>query len=211
MSIGTALAIGAGASALGGIFGAVSAGKAKRDAEAKEKVARAEMNRLKNVYSNLDTSNPYLNMENVMEDLTINQQQAQFERESFQQSQANIMGGLRGAAGSGGIAALAQSLAQQGQIAAQRSSASIGQQETANIRAERQMAGQIQGMERQGDLISRQMEEKKQSTLLGMAQQETAAYSQQAAMAQQAKWDAISSGIGGITDMAGSYLGAQGS
>ena len=211
MSFVAVAAIGAGASALGGIFGAVSAGKAKREAEAKEKVARAEMNRLKNVYSNLDTSNPYLNMENVMEDLTINQQQAQFERESFQQSQANIMGGLRGAAGSGGIAALAQSLAQQGQIAAQRSSASIGQQETANIRAERQMAGQIQGMERQGDLISRQMEEKKQSTLLGMAQQETAAYSQQAAMAQQAKWDAISSGIGGITDMAGSYLGAQGS
>ena len=211
MSFVAVAAIGAGASALGGIFGAVSAGKAKREAEAKEKVARADMNRLKNVYSNLDTSNPYLNMENVMEDLTINQQQAQFERESFQQSQANIMGGLRGAAGSGGIAALAQSLAQQGQIAAQRSSASIGQQETANIRAERQMAGQIQGMERQGDLISRQMEEKKQSTLLGMAQQETAAYSQQAAMAQQAKWDAISSGIGGITDMAGSYLGAQGS
>ena len=206
-----AVGIGAGASVLGGIFGAVSAGKAKRDAEAKEKVARAEMNRLKDVYSNLDTSNPYLNMENVMEDLTINQQQAQFERESFQQSQANIMGGLRGAAGSSGIAALAQSLAQQGQIAAQRSSASIGQQEAANIRAERQMAGQIQAQERQGDLISRQMEERKQSTLLGMSQQETAAYSQQAAMAQQAKWDAISSGIGGITDMAGSYLGAQGS
>ena len=48
MSFVAVAAIGAGASVLGGIFGAVSAGKAKRDAEAKEKVARAEMNRLNN-------------------------------------------------------------------------------------------------------------------------------------------------------------------
>ena len=45
------------------------------------------MDRLKNIYANLDTSNPFLNMENVMEDLTINQKQAQFQAQQFQQSQ----------------------------------------------------------------------------------------------------------------------------
>ena len=200
--IGTAALVGAGASAIGGIFGAIGAGKAKRDAEAKEKIARKEMDRLKNVYSNLDTSNPYLNMENTMEDLTVNQQQAQ--------SQANIMGGLRGAAGGSGIGALAQSLAQQGQIGAQRASASIGQQEAANERAKAQMAGQIQGQERQGEVWSRGQEKEKQSTLLGMSQQETAAYSQQAAAAQQAKWNAIQGGFEGMTSTATSYIGAGG-
>ena len=187
--------IGAIASIGSSIYGAVQAGKQQRAAEAKEKEARAEMDRLRNVYANLDTSNPFMNMENTMEDLTINQQQADFEQQQFQQSQANVLEGLRGAAGGSGIAALAQSLAQQGQLAAQRSSASIGQQEAANERARAQMAGQIQDKERQGELISRQQEKDKQSTLLGMAQQETAAYAQQAGQAQQAKMSAISGGL----------------
>ena len=157
------------------IWGAVKAGQEKKKAERKARQARAEMNRLKDIYANHDTSNPYLNMENVMEDLTVNQQQAEFQRQTFQQGQANIMSGLRGAAGGSGIAALAQSLAKQGQIAAQQSSASIGQQEAANIRAERSMAGQIQAQERQGEVYSRNLEKEKQSTLLGMSQQATAA------------------------------------
>ena len=114
------------------------------------------------------------------------------------------MEGLRGAAGGSGIAALAQQLAQSGQLAAQRSSASIGQQEAANERARAQMAGQIQQQERQGEIISRQQERDKQSTLLGMAQQETAAYADEAAAAQAAKMGAIS---GGIQNLAGGIAG----
>jgi hypothetical protein len=91
----------------GGIMGASAADKRKKEAERKEAEARKEMNRLKNIYSNLDTSNPFLNMENVMEDLTVNQKQAEFQRQQFQQSQANILGELKGAAGSSGVAALA--------------------------------------------------------------------------------------------------------
>ena len=162
----------------------------------------------KSVYANLDTSNPFLNMENTMEDLTINQKQSQFQAQQFQQSQANIMSGLRGAAGSSGVAALAQSLAQQGQLASQKSAASIGQQEAANIRAKAQMAGQIQSKERQGEVMSRNMERDKQSTLLGMAQQETAAYGQQAQQAEAAKWQAISGMTGNIMDMGTSMMGA---
>ena len=152
MAIGTIIGIGlqVGSS----IFGAIQAKKEEEAAKKKADEAREKMNSLRAQYESLDTSNPYLNMENTMEDLTINQRQADFERQSFQQSQANIMQGLRGAAGGSGIAALAQSLAQQGQIAAQRSAASIGQQEAANQRAAAQQAAAIQAREREGEVYS---------------------------------------------------------
>ena len=233
------LAIGAGISALTGIGSFFSARSAQRDAEAREEAAREEMNRLRGVYENLDTSNPfagmqnqfaniqnpYAGLENTMEDLTVNQQQAEFERDQFQQSQANIMSNLRESAGGSGIAALAQQLAQSGQIAAQRSSASIGQQEAQNQRAAAATAGRLQEMQArgaenlalrsaqgqanvdqliaQGEQQSQQMEMGKQATLLGMSQQETAAYMQQAQQAQQAKWDSISNTMGNIASFAG--------
>jgi len=192
-------AISAGSSLLGGVFGAIGAGKQKREAERKERKARAEMDRLKQTYSQLDTSNPYLNMENTMEDLTVNQQQAQFQQQQFQQSQANILDSMRGAAGGSGVAAVAQALAQQGQLSSQQASASIGQQEAANQRAAAAQASQIQGLERQGEMYSRAQEKEKVSTLLGMSQQETSAYAQQAAAAQQAKYSAIGGAVQGIT------------
>ena len=94
--------------------------------------------------------NQYAGLENTMEDLTINQKQADFQSQQFAQSQANIMGNLRGAAGGSGIASLAQSLAQQGQLASQKSAASIGQQEAANQMAAAQQAGKLQEMEARG-------------------------------------------------------------
>ena len=94
--------------------------------------------------------NQYAGLENTMEDLTINQKQADFQSQQFAQSQANIMGNLRGAAGGSGIASLAQSLAQQGQLASQKAAASIGQQEAANQMAAAQQAGKLQEMEARG-------------------------------------------------------------
>ena len=176
------------------VFSAIESRRQEKAAKDKEDEARREMNKLKSQYENLDTSNPFLNMENVMEDLTINQKQAEFQKQQFQQSQANILEGFRESAGGSGIAALAQSLSRQGQIAAQRSAASIGAQEAANERARAQMAGQIQGMERQGDVYSRNLERQRISTLLGMSQQETAAYAQQAGMARQQMMSSIASG-----------------
>ena len=205
------LGIGMGLQVLGGVFGAISAGKQKRAAERKERAAKKEVDRLKNVYKNLDTSNPFLNMENTMEDLTINQKQAEFQKQQFQQSQANIMQGLRGAAGGSGIAALAQSLSQQGQLASQQAAASIGQQEAQNQMAERQMAAQIQDKEIQGEMYSRDLKRQQTTTLLGMAQQEQAAFAEQAGQAQQAKWDAISGGIDSVTGMIPGVGGAGGS
>ena len=209
MAIPLAVPIAMGAAnIISGIFGGRRAKKAARKAAREERRKKAEMNRLRDIYSNIDTSNPFLNMENTMEDLTVNQQQAQFEAQQFQQSQSNILNTLRGSAGSSGIAALAQSLAQQGQLAAQRSSASIGQQEATNQRMAAQQAGQIQAQERRGEIISRQQQRDQTGTLLGMSQSEVAAARQQKQIAQQARFDAISGGIQGAMGMATSVFGA---
>lgn len=196
--------IGIGLSLASTIFGAVSANKQRKRAARQARKEREKMKQLENAYANLDTRNPYLNMENTMEDLTINQRQADFERQTFQQSQANILSNLRGAAGGSGVAALAQSLAQQGQLASQRSAASIGAQEAANQRAAAAEASRIQGMERQGEVMSRNLEREKVSTLLGMQQQRYAARAEQAGLAQQAKMQAIG---GGITNLATMFAG----
>ena len=78
-----------------------------------------------NAYANL--TNPYADMQNVYEDLTVNQQQAQFMAQRTSQQRADILGGLRGAAGSSGIAGLAQSLANQQQLQAQAQQIIINQ------------------------------------------------------------------------------------
>jgi hypothetical protein len=198
----------AAVNAAGSLFGARRARKAELRAKRQERNRRAEMNRLRDVYSNIDTSNPFLNMENTFEDLTVNKQEAEFQAQQFQQSQANTLNALRGAAGSSGIASLAQVMAQQGQLAAQQASASIGRQEQANQRSAAQQAANIQASERQGELTSRRQQRDQIGTLLGMSQQEVAAARNQRALAQQARFDAISGGIEGSLNMASSVFGA---
>ena len=126
--------------------------RAKSEAE-----AQAEYDKMRGKFMGLETSNlygdvsnPYANMENTMEDLTVNQQQAQFEAQQNQQTQANVLQQTRGAAGSSGTAGLTQAILNQGVTETQRASASIGQQEAANQQARAQQAGQLQTMERQG-------------------------------------------------------------
>ena len=76
--------------------------------------------------------NAFEDMENAMEDLTVNTQQAEFEAQQNAQNQANILSSMAGAAGGSGIAALAQSMANQGALQSQKAAASIGAQESAN-------------------------------------------------------------------------------
>lgn len=194
-------AVSAGIAAVGGVVKAVDGGiKAKR---AKEEAARAKVDYEKNkkMFASLDTSNPYLNMENTMEDVTVNQQEAEFMKQQQMQQQANVMDTMRGAAGGSGIAALAQTMAGQGALGAQRAAASIGQQESANQRATAQEASRIQGMERQGEVYSRGQEQAKVQGLLGMSQQEMAT-----AKAEQAAGTAqMYQGIGEVAQAGADY------
>ena len=188
-----------------GVAKAISGAKQKKRARAEEAKAKAEMERQKSAFASLDTSNPYANMENTMEDLTVNQAEADFMRQQQQENQANIMQQMKGAAGGSGVAALAQTLANQGSMDAQKAAISIGKQEQSNQMAERQMAANLQSQERQGEIMSRDMERNKVSTLLGMAQSETAAAGQKVAAADQKMWSGITGAAGSLS----SGLGAM--
>ena len=110
-----AAAIGVGA----GVAKAISGGKQKKKAKAEAAAAKQRLAQQKEAFKNLDTSNPYKDMQNTMEDLTVNQAEAEFTKAQQQQSQANIMQSMKGAAGSSGIAGLAQAMANQGSMDAQ--------------------------------------------------------------------------------------------
>ena len=182
LMIGGAIAMGVGA--IGGAIQAYSGSGARRD---EAEAARTGLNQQLDAFGQLDTSNLYAgaqnefaNMENTYEDLTVNQQQAQFMAQQTQQQQAGIMQGLSGAAGASGVAGLAQAMANQGQLATQKASASIGLQESQNQSAaakgaqqaqyyERVGASQQQTMQLQGAADARNLEYQKTQGLLAAA------------------------------------------
>jgi len=187
-------AIGGLAGIAGGIIGS---GARKREMKA----AQSEYNTSKTDYFNQDTSNLAANMENTMEDLTVNRQQADFAAQQQQQALASTMGGLQGAAGGSGIAALAQSLAGQQSQNLQQASVSIGQQESQNQMAERRMAGNLQQQELSGEYQSRSMKAGLMEDKLGMA-------GQRLGDAKAAKAAATKSIIGGVTGIVGAGVDA---
>jgi|TARA_R110000744_G_scaffold31211_1_gene73522 hypothetical protein len=181
-----------------GIASGIIGSKARRQ---EEREAQSEYDRYKTRLEDRDTSNPYANMENVYEDLTVNTQAADFAAQQQNQGMANTMDQFRGSAGGSGIAALAQAMAGQQAINAQRASVDIGQQERSNLMAERGMASQLQTQERQGELMSRQMENQKVNTLLGMSQGRLGAARQARAQAQQAIMGGIGQLAGGASNV----------
>ena len=205
------LLISAGVSVLGSLFG-----RKKRRRELKR--ANAERKEMKAAYMDLDFSNPYENlsnpyegMENPMEDLTVNQQQAKFQAQQGTQRRADILGGLRQAAGGSGVAGLAQSLANQQQKQTQQISASIGQQEATNQRAsvkgqmqidqlERSQEAQNQFYEARGARETQALEQGRTETIYGMSLQRSAA-------AKQASNQATKNLIGGVGGALAGYAG----
>lgn len=187
------MAIAGAVKGLTGIAGGIIGGGRRRR---EQRAAQAEFNRNMAAYQNLDTSNLAANLENTFEDLTVNQQQAEFMRNQQQQGFSNTMNAMQGAAGGAGIAALAQSLAGAQSQAAQQASASIGQQESLNQRLAAQQAATNQQREIAGAEKARGLEYDKTGTLLGMSQQRLGA-------ANQARAAATKSILGGVGQLAG--------
>ena len=131
-------------------------------------VQRELLEKQKAKYRNFEFKNPYADMENPMEDLTIDMKAAQYQTQQANQQRANILSTLRGAAGGSGIAGLAQAMANQGQLQTQQIAAGIGQQERQNNVFAARMAGQIDMTERGGEAMVQSAEMGRQSTLLGI-------------------------------------------
>jgi hypothetical protein len=188
-----------GVSALGSIAGGmIGSGKRKRE----QRQAQQEFSKNKARYEGLDTSNQYTNLENTYEDLTVNTQAADFAAQKQQQVLANTMSGMQGAAGGGGIAAMAQAMAGQQSANMQAASADIARQESSNQAAQAQMAGNLQMAERMGAEKSRAAEFDKTETMLGMSQARLGA-------ANAARDAATNSIIGGVTGLASQGLNSM--
>ena len=111
------------------VLGFLSANKAQKQAEEarKEAMARAEeqanlaLQRQQEAQARVDAQrakydrfkfeSPYEGVQNPFEDLKVSQEAARFQMDRGRQQRANILAGLRGAAGASGVAGLAQSLA----------------------------------------------------------------------------------------------------
>jgi hypothetical protein len=195
---------------LANIAGSLVGGRARRREQ------RAAQNQLKermSAYENMQFTNPYANMQNTMEDLTVNTQQADFMAQQQQQGLANTMGALQGAAGGSGIAALAQAMANQQNTNLQQASASIGQQESRNQMAAAQQGANLQQLEAQGAESVQAREQSRTETLLGMSQQRLAAANQARQQATQQLVQGIGSTVGagvGAMSNAGMFEGMEG-
>ena len=128
-AIAPALLIGAGIGEATKIAGGIIGSKARKRELAD---SMAGYDKQLAALESQDISNPYANQQNVYEDLTVNTQEADMLAAQQQQALANTLDNMQGAAGGSGIAALAQSMANQQSTNLQRATASIGQQEQAN-------------------------------------------------------------------------------
>lgn len=151
------------------------------DFKLQQKDAKKVADASRDDYNAFEFSNPF-------EDMTVDMRAADFQVQQGAQQRADIMGALQGSAGSSGIAGLAQSLANQGQLQTQRIAANISQQERQN-----------QIMSVKGEASVQAAEASKQATLLGMDYGSLAGANQgyQGALANQM------SGMGMKVDMYG--------
>ena len=223
----------------GGLVNYFGGRKARNEAEEQRKKAQGLLNEQVAAYQDLDTSNIYANVrnpyagmetefENVYEDLTVNQQQARFMAEQGAQQRANIMQNLSGAAGGSGIAALAQTMANQGQLATQQASASIGQQEAANqmaaargaasvqqmeaARAQQILAGEAQAEKTRlaGEEAARGLEYQKTQSMMELRAGQLQSAVDAKLQAQQQMSSGISDIIGGVTGGLGQFAASGG-
>ena len=138
--------------------------------------------------------NLYEGMENRFEDMTVDMRAADFQVQQGQQQRANIMQGLRGAAGTSGIAGLAQAMAGQGALQSQQIAAGISQQERQNQMLAAQEGARIDQLQRGAGMQLQQMEmagasEQQRMMLAGQAQAQQLGVSQ-ANVQAQGQWAA---------------------
>ena len=189
-----------GVAVVGGAAKIIQAQQGRKARKAEQERANAALATRTKEFENLEVTNPYENLENTYEDLTVNQQQAEFAAQQNAQNQSNIMQGLRQSAGGSGVAGLAQSLANQGQIAAQKASTTIGQQEQANQMASARGESARQSAVASGEVGRQGRQKSKTGDLLEMDMGRKQA-------ADDARSAAATQTVSGIGDIAGGVAG----
>ena len=166
------------------VSGYMAARAQRRSAASMERMSREQFEQNKKIFEeqekllNIERDkyraqtfiNPFGDLENPFEDLTVNTQQAEFLSRRLEQAQSNILSTLRDAAGASGIAGLAQTLANQNMLKNAKISADIAKQEGANRLAAAKGSLSVELAEAKGEAMRQNMEASKQATLLGMQQ-----------------------------------------
>lgn len=181
--IGIALGAAGGLANIAGSI--IGSGKRKREA----KNAAAEYAAQRQALMNTEFTNPYAGLENVAEDLTINQDAAQFQA---QQTDAALAQAMQAAVVSGGAAGGAQAIAQAALQSKRGISADIARQEQSNQMARVNQAAQLQQLEAQGEEDLQVANYEKNQDLLKMA----SARKQQADAARAKATQQLFGGIG---------------
>ena len=189
--------VGAASQAIEGLTGIVSGLVGQRQRKAEARAAKRDFENTMADFRAIDTSNPFANIQNTYEDLTVNQQQAQFEAQQQQLGMATAMGQMRGAAGSSGVAAMAQAMANQQSVNLQKSAASIGMQESRNQALAAQGAERRETMLAKGEQESRRMEFAKQEQLLALTSDRKIAADEAVAAAKQSMISGVGNLLGG--------------
>lgn len=187
-----------GVAVVGGAAKLIQAGQQRKQRKEEQQRANAALAKRTAAFENLEVTNPYENLENQYEDLTVNQQQAEFTAQQNAMSQANTMEGMRQSAGGSGVAGLAQAMANQGQIAAQKASTTIGQQEQANQMASAKGESARQSAVASGEVGRQGRQKALTGDLLEMSMgRKQAADDARSAAATQA-WSGVSDIAGGV-------------
>ena len=187
-------AVGGAAQLAGGLIG-------QRGRKKEQRAARGQYDERMAQFEYLDTSNLAGNLSNPYEDATVNTQGADYLAQQQQQASANMMSNMSGVAGGSGIAALAQTMANQQGQQLQAASANIADQEQANQQAFMGQEAINQTASVAGASAARGLEYEKSQAL-------TQAAGARKAAAEGAVNDARQAMIGGIGDIVGGVVGA---
>lgn len=188
-------------SAATGLIGAISGRRQERRARRRALEAEQAAAPYLEAYKTEEYVNPYEGMQNVYEGMRVDTQAQEFQQQQLAQQQADILQGLRGAAGGSGIAALAQAMARQGAVQAEKMSAQISQQEQAIQEQQLQEQARIQEMQMRGDEMVRQQERQRLTDLYAIEAGKAGVAFGEAASARQQM-------IGGLGQIASAGISA---
>jgi len=183
--------LGAVAQLAGGLIG-----RGKKKDALKAANTQAELD--KEAYRNTEITNPYENLQNTAEDLTVNTQEADMQRDMMQQQQANMMGSMEqaGSFDAGNIQAMMGAASQ----SARQASASIGAQESANQKMAAQQASSNQMATAQGEAQRQANQADMNANLMNMSRED-------AANAQGAVDQSTADIVGGASGVVGGIAG----
>lgn len=188
-----------------GIVGSLIGSKQRRR---EAKAARAEFEQRRANLQNFQFTNPFAGMENVAEDLTINQEAAQFQAQQTDQALANALSALTQSGGTGG--GNAQAIINAALQSKQNVAADIARQEQANQLAAVNREAKLQELEATGelDLQSQQYSQTQELLTLAAGRKRQADAAQ--AQATQQLFGGIGQAVGGIGELTKGMLGNSG-